>query len=455
MHLSEEQRKAAFCPPAIIKVIAGPGTGKTRVVTARAAFLARKYPGARILAITHTREAAREMKERIEKALPGVRNITVSTIHALAFRIAKREGLVTTKVLTDTERRQILQRITGTKDPEGLLRTIANLKNLLVTPEETYCIMPDIAPVYREYEKEKEKLGVIDFEDMLMRTHTRLTTSTAALERWRNAFDHILVDEAHDLSKAQYELIKLLVPPSYSAMFILDPNQRIYGWRGAAGSVARLEREYPDCKVFHLKTNFRSAVSIVEAANKLVGTTALVPSQTEKGEIKLLEHKNEVQEYKRLAEVAKEMLLQLKSVAILTRTNRLAQQVTDALTKQGLNVICNRELCKAKQQNRPDTSAITRFLAKLLSKEQPKQIPPKPVIVSTVHKAKGLEWDGVILPDLVEGVFPHRKQVDPSEEFHLFYVAVTRARKKLLFCTVKKFNGERTNASRYLEAVLG
>ncbi len=285
--LNPAQREAIAWLDGPCLVIAGAGSGKTRVITHKIAHLARSgvQPSA-IAAITFTNKAAREMQERLAGLLrlPERERPLVCTFHALGVQIVRAEaralGLKPSfSILDADDSLAIVQQALATTDRK-LLRAvqarISRWKNALAEPGEAADeargeLEQAAARVYRDYAATLAAYQAVDFDD-LIRLPVRLLRSDAqAAQRWRERLRYLLVDEYQDTNASQYELLRLLAGPRSAFTAVGDDDQSIYGWRGATlENLERLGRDYPGLRIIKLEQNYRSSQRILEAANRLI-----------------------------------------------------------------------------------------------------------------------------------------------------------------------------------------
>ena len=285
MEFHPSQKKAVFHERGPAFVLAGPGSGKTRVLTGRIQYLVkeRHVPPERILVVTFSRAAAVEMEERFQSLYEGGVGPCFGTFHSAFFRIVsdsareklsimapERQAGLLADILKQLGREEYLER----DFLKGVLRDISRLKTWEIPPED---FMPDVMskenfqPLYEIYERQKERQGLMDFDDILIRCKKLLTGNPQVLFLWRNRYDYILVDEFQDASRLQYELICLLAAPDYPVFFVGDDDQAIYGFRGAAPQLmSRAAQELPGCRVIRLNINFRSREPIIQGAARLI-----------------------------------------------------------------------------------------------------------------------------------------------------------------------------------------
>ncbi len=287
--LNEQQREAVTAPPGPILVLAGPGSGKTRVLTHRIAYLVRYWgvPPFRILAVTFTNKAAREMRERTERLLGGaLRGATIGTFHSVCARILRQDGervgLGRGFVIYDSgDQRNIIRTVIRQLDlddklypPASAHAAISRAKNELLPPEQ-FPIRSYRDEVYqRIYEAYQNALRTnqgVDFDDLLMLTAQLLREHPDVREAYQRRWQHLLVDEFQDTNMAQYEIVRLLAGPERSVFVVGDEDQSIYAFRGADyRNVHRFRQDFPDARVILLEENYRSTPPILEAANAVI-----------------------------------------------------------------------------------------------------------------------------------------------------------------------------------------
>lgn len=286
--LNPQQREAIHYLDGPLLVLAGAGSGKTRVITQKIAWLIESggFPPHAIAAITFTNKAAKEMRERIEKLLtPGLASrLQISTFHSLGVRILREEARALGykpgfSIFDAADCLGILADTAGSVDKATLRRlqgTISNWKNALITPEQALAQAgsePEAhaARVYRDYSATLQAYQAVDFDDLILLPVTLFTQQPAVCEKWQNRFRYLLVDEYQDTNACQYRLLRLLAGPRAQFTAVGDDDQAIYGWRGAdIDNLRHLPRDYPRLKVIKLEQNYRSTVRILKAANTLI-----------------------------------------------------------------------------------------------------------------------------------------------------------------------------------------
>ena len=289
-NLNSPQREAVRYLDGPSLVLAGAGSGKTRVITAKIAYLIeQKDIAARhIYAVTFTNKAAREMKVRVNALLPSeaTRGLSISTFHTLGLTILRREhttaGLrANFSILDEQDVVQLLKELSkrDDTDKEALQqarRQISHWKNTLVTPEQAITAAQDAtevwqATLYPAYQRALQAYNAVDFDDLILRPVELFAEHAAVRERWQNRVRHLLVDEYQDTNSTQYTLIKQLVGPEARFTVVGDDDQSIYAWRGARPeNLGLLSTDYPHLKVIKLEQNYRSTGRILGAANALI-----------------------------------------------------------------------------------------------------------------------------------------------------------------------------------------
>lgn len=290
--LNERQREAVLTTEGPLLVIAGAGSGKTRVITYRIAHLIQDrgvYPGS-ILAITFTNKAAREMKERVGGLVGSVADsMWICTFHSACVRILRRDidkiGYKRSFVIFDTSDQQTLMkhciRELNVDDrlyqPKAVLTAVSGAKNRLQTPDEFeksggYDFRAQkIAELYSLYQKKLRENNALDFDDIIMKTIELFEREPSVLDYYVHRFKYIHVDEYQDTNYAQYKLVSYLAGTSKNLCAVGDDDQSIYGWRGAdITNILEFEKEYPGAKVIKLEQNYRSTKMILDAANGVI-----------------------------------------------------------------------------------------------------------------------------------------------------------------------------------------
>ena len=289
--LNDAQREAVTTESGPLLVLAGAGTGKTRVVTFRIArLISRGIKPERILAVTFTNKAANEMKERIQSLLPKSVKETpeISTFHSLCVRILRRQiqhlGYPQKFAIYDSGdqdsiARKALREINvpgAALKPSELLYHIGRWKMASVHPQEAATLARSdqehlAAAAYRRYQKTLKASGAVDFDDLLLLTEQLFRTSAEACRQEAARFDHVLVDEYQDTNGSQYRIVKALAIGHKNLCVVGDDDQSIYGWRGAeVQHILRFKDDWPSARVVRLVTNYRSTSEILDLANRII-----------------------------------------------------------------------------------------------------------------------------------------------------------------------------------------
>ncbi|RMG36196.1 MAG: DNA helicase Rep [Gammaproteobacteria bacterium] len=289
--LNPRQREAVRYLDGPSLVLAGAGSGKTRVITAKIAHLIGHagIPARHIFAVTFTNKAAREMRARVDRLLEGSdgRGLNVSTFHTFGLNLLRREhraaGLRTGfSILDEQDVEQLLKELSKQTelDRQGLQiarHQISRWKNELIDPATALSRAEDDhqafhAALYRAYAEALQAYNAVDFDDLILRPVRLLEENTELRERWENRVRHLLVDEYQDTNGAQYRLVQLLAGVRAAFTVVGDDDQSIYAWRGARPeNLARLQQDFPQLKVIKLEQNYRSTGRILRAANELIG----------------------------------------------------------------------------------------------------------------------------------------------------------------------------------------
>ena len=364
--LNPAQREAVLTTEGPLLVVAGAGSGKTRVLTYRVAHLisACGVQPNEILAITFTNKAAGEMRERLDALLgPMVRAIWILTFHAACGRILRREaprlGYKTNFTIYDQAdqvrlTKQCLEELD--RDPKrfvpgGIHAQISSAKNQLIGPDDYLSRVSSfydqtVADVYRLYQKRLHDSNAMDFDDLLMLTVEVLERFPEALARWQKAFRYVLVDEYQDTNHAQYRLLQLLAGKHRNLMVVGDPDQSIYAFRGAdIRNILEFERDFPETRVIPLEQNYRSTNTILRAANAVIVNNRERKEKnlwSELGEgipVHVIEVEDEHAEARFVAaEIAGlvEEGYSADEVAVFYRTNAQSRVLEDVLVRQGI-----------------------------------------------------------------------------------------------------------------------
>lgn len=362
MKLNPRQDEAVKYVSGPCLVLAGAGSGKTRVITNKIAYLVQQcdYKARNIAAVTFTNKAAREMKARVAQTLGKAesKGLLVSTFHTLGLNIIRREykflGLKAGFSLFDDQDQLALLKELTEKQLEGdkdllrqLLSTISNWKNDMLTPEQAKGFaqgeqQQTFAYCFDLYQKQMKAYNALDFDDLILMPVLLLQNNAEVRQRWQNRIRYLLVDEYQDTNTSQYELVKLLVGERGRLTVVGDDDQSIYSWRGAKPqNLVLLGQDYPNLKLIKLEQNYRSTSRILRAANILIANNPHVYEKTlfseipEGEKLKVLLAKNEDHEAERVTGelIAHKFLnrTEYRDYAILYRGNHQSRLIEKSL----------------------------------------------------------------------------------------------------------------------------
>ncbi|MDR1773320.1 MAG: UvrD-helicase domain-containing protein [Clostridioides sp.] len=366
--LNTQQRLAVECINGPVLILAGAGSGKTKVLTSRIAYLIEDIgvSPTNILAITFTNKAAKEMRERVEQNIDSDTNeMWISTFHSCCVRILRKDinkiGYNRSFVIYDaadqlTLVKDCLKELDYNEkifDPKTMLHIISGAKDKLISPAEfkkKYGMdvrESKIADVYTLYQDRLKRNSALDFDDLITKTVELFKSNEDVLNYYRNKFKYIMVDEYQDTSRAQYELIKLLAMGHKNICVVGDDDQSIYGWRGAdIRNILSFERDYEDVFVVKLEQNYRSTQVILDAANKLISNNIerkrknLWSEKTEGKAVKISRTETEITESTYIANEIIRLHRQenrpYKDFAVLYRANAQARSIEDSFNRIGV-----------------------------------------------------------------------------------------------------------------------
>jgi ATP-dependent DNA helicase Rep len=365
--LNPPQREAVRHCAGPLLVLAGAGSGKTRVITAKIAHLIEQGTDpARIVAITFTNKAAREMRERAQALLSAegksdlARKVVIATFHAFGLRILRAEahelGLKAGFSIFDpTDLESVVAELVATADrarARAAQWKISAWKNALVSPAQALAGADSddelaAAKAYVNYDEALAAYQAVDFDDLIVRPLQLLESNPSVALRWQARCEHLLVDEYQDTNPAQYRLLRALVGAATPFTAVGDDDQAIYGWRGATlDNLAALPRDYPDLKVIKLEQNYRSTVRVLRCANALIAnnpklfekrlwsdlgtgeTIRVTPAADDDAEAEMV--------VARISAMKFERRLRFADFAVLYRGNHQARAVEAALRAQGI-----------------------------------------------------------------------------------------------------------------------
>jgi DNA helicase-2/ATP-dependent DNA helicase PcrA len=365
--LNKEQQQAVKTTEGPLLIMAGAGSGKTRVLTHRIAYilLEKGVNPYNILAITFTNKAAREMKERINVILGGAADeIWISTFHSMCVRILRRDidriGINRNFTILDTtDQLSVIKGILKDKnidskkfDPRGILSAISSAKNELIDAKQYGKYTGNyfeniVSDVFEEYEKRLLKNHSLDFDDLIMKTIQLFKRVPEVLEYYQRKFQYIHVDEYQDTNKAQYQLVHLLAAKFQNLCVVGDSDQSIYGWRGAdIANILSFEKDYPNAKVILLEQNYRSTKNILQAANHVISNNMKrkpknLWTDNEKGE-KIQYFRADTEQGEalfvtgKIKELVETKQRKFSDFAILYRTNAQSRAMEEMLVKANI-----------------------------------------------------------------------------------------------------------------------
>ena len=364
--LNPEQRAAVEQTQGPLLVLAGAGSGKTRVLTCRIAHLIESgVPAWKILAITFTNKAAREMVERVD-ALSGEsgKDAWVSTFHSCCARILRRDieklGYKREFAIYDEDDRMtVIKGVAKSLElsdkefpPKAIKAAISDAKNRMLTPREWLKDAGDnfrnrkLCEAYEKYEAQLRSNNALDFDDLLIKTLELLSEHTPVLQYYQDKFDYVLVDEYQDTNIAQYQFVRLMAGGKRNLCVVGDDDQSIYGWRGAdIRNILEFEKDFPDCKVIKLEQNYRSTANILDAANQVIAHNAgrkekALWTQCDPGDKVGLYHAMDERDEAAFAALMSKKLINQGvrpgEIAVLYRTNAQSRVLEEAFVRAGV-----------------------------------------------------------------------------------------------------------------------
>lgn len=366
--LNEKQREAVLHTDGPLLIIAGAGSGKTKALTHRIAYLieAKGVLPEQILAVTFTNKAATEMKERVAGLLTGWKSTlpVMGTFHSICVRLLRKHihvmGYDNTFTIYDSaDQVSVMKRIFKEKginekqfNPRAVLGAISNAKNELMAPEAyaqqaSGTFMETVAVLYPLYQRALRQSGALDFDDLIMKTVELFQSNADILQRYQENFRYICVDEYQDTNQAQYVLVSMLAALHRNICVIGDDWQSIYSWRGAnIRNILSFETEYTDAMVIKLEQNYRSTQTIVQAANAVVRNNSertdkeLWSEKESEHKITILEASNEREEAEKVIQNIMENLqlpgTRLADFVMLYRTNAQSRILEEACMRHGV-----------------------------------------------------------------------------------------------------------------------
>ena len=425
--LNDRQKEAVLHIDGPIMIIAGAGSGKTKVLTTRIAHLmAKGVDSFNILALTFTNKAAREMKERVEKILGNneARNLYIGTFHSVFARILRSEaprlGYPNNFTIYDTDdAKSVVKAVINELDlddkhykPSTVYNRISSAKNALAGPAEyatDYYLQqedmrsnrPAIAQIYAAYVKRCFKNGAMDFDDLLLKFYELLKNFPDSLSKYQHKFKYILIDEYQDTNPAQYEVIKLLGAMHENVCVVGDDAQSIYSFRGATiQNILQFQKDYDEVKLVKLEQNYRSTQSILHVANEVISNNKgqiekiLFTENSEGEKIKLVRTSTDNDEGKFVADTIQEHKLRYhynnRDFAILYRTNAQSRAFEESMRRMGIAYTIYGGLSFYQRKEIKDVVAYLRLLVNTKDEEALKRIinyPARGIGKTTIDKA--------------------------------------------------------------------
>ncbi|MBE7508228.1 MAG: ATP-dependent helicase [Planctomycetia bacterium] len=449
--LNDRQRQAVDAPNGPLLVLAGAGTGKTRVITARIARLIRDGLAAeRILALTFTRKAANEMRQRVRSLLGSrAHGLTVCTFHALGLRIMQEHHRVAgeggaLRVLADCEQRQLigdaLREGGSGDDVERVVAAISRAKNHGVGPDEFRRMAANdfqqaVAAAYSRYQTTLASATLIEVDDMILRPVELLESAADVRSRYQRRWKCVLIDEYQDTNEGQDRLASSILGHGCNVCVVGDDDQSIYSFRGAdVERIRNFSERYPGVRAVTLESNYRSRTPIVALANAVISKAAkrwpkrLSAESGPGATVEWTILADEKEELRFVVEQARACSASVNwsAIAVLVRSHKLVAAFLREFRQHGIPCATG--------------AAHTDGVA-----------------VMTLHQSKGLEFPVVFLPALEDGILPHGSaEGDPEaieEERRLCYVGITRARERLFITSVERRNERPAPRSPFLSDV--
>src|SRR3990172_5170595 len=365
--LNPTQMEAVTFGDGPLLILAGAGSGKPRVLTARIAYLVQKLGIApeSILAVTFTNKAAGEMRERLAHLIgASAKSLWLGTFHSLGLRLLRRESRVLglqndLTIYNDDDQLSLIKQVMAelklnekTVAPKAMLCRINQAKNENIGAVEYAKTVDDfiaerVAKVYTLYQKKLREMGCLDFGDLICEPINLLRQHPNVFDRYKNHFQYLLVDEYQDTNRAQYTLTGMLASGSRNLLAVGDPDQSIYAWRGAdIANILDFEKDYPDATVLRLEQNYRSTRHILSAANSVIERNAKRLKKTlwtENHEGAPLLHEEARDEYDEARAVVRKIRARLseksfsyKDCAIFYRTNAQSRVFEELLIREGI-----------------------------------------------------------------------------------------------------------------------
>lgn len=436
--LNEQQAEAVRQIAGPILILAGAGSGKTKALTTKIAYLLEKgVKPWNILAITFTNKAAKEMRQRVDALVgPSAKDVWLYTFHGFCNQLLRRDinalpGYTTSFSIYDpSDCKNVLKEALKKLNLDekfyplpGLLATISNAKNVQVDAAAFARQAEDyhakkVAEIYAEYQKHLVQSNAVDFDDLLLLTVKLLQTVPEVREKYQNKFHYVLIDEYQDTNHVQYLLAKLLSAPENNLCAVGDIDQSIYGWRGAdISNILDFEKDYPQARIFKLEQNYRSTQVILDAANEVIKHNAARRPKnlwTENGNgqpIAYYQARDDREEAEFVVGQIRKLQndgTKLGDMAILYRTNAQSRMFEENLINNGIPYVMVGSLKFYDRKEVKDTLSYLRFLANERDIQGLERIinePKRGIGAATVAKVRSLlEESGMPLPEVLQTV---------------------------------------------------
>ncbi len=361
-NLTESQRKAVYHVDGPLLIVAGPGSGKTRVIISRiAALINSGVSPYNICAITFTNKAAQEMRDRLEAMGTATQGAHISTFHSLCVKLLRWYGQTAGidsnfSIYDDNDQKRCIKDAVKAVDadtsnfaPARMLNIISNFKNDLETPDDVSrraddYFMKTVAKIYAQYQRILDENNAMDFDDLLVKVAFLLRDHPDVRSELNNRFKYLLVDEYQDTNHSQYQIAKGLALEHGNICVTGDPDQSIYRWRGAdIGNILEFERDWPNAVVVKLEENFRSTPNILAAADKLIAGNkqrkikTLIATLQPGSDVKVQDYPDESDESHGLAQGVKELIddgSDPSEIAVFYRVNSMSRSIEEAFVTQ-------------------------------------------------------------------------------------------------------------------------
>ena len=446
--LNKQQQAAVLNTRGPMLVLAGAGTGKTTVITRRIAHLiASGVAPHQILAVTFTKKAATEMKQRVDTSLGGkIDGLTICTFHALGYRILRENGIRTcargnVNLISAKQQRELVAdllphaNLDSGFDVRETIREISRIKTLAAL-DALACEDSDLEFLVDAYQRELMQRLLVDFDDMLILPMVALRESLELRSRYQHRWRYILVDEYQDTNALQHVLVQLLVGAERNLCVVGDDDQSIYGFRGAsADKMLNFRQEFPGARILKLEQNYRSKSEIVDLANTVIERSAARYSKTLRshlgcgGRITQSRAEHADAESASIADWMQQrrQTQRWSDMAALFRVASDAQSLQQRLKDRGIPYQTSSETASNRDK----------------------------ITIMTLHRSKGLEFPIVFLPAVEENTLPHFHAIRSGnhgieEERRLLYVGITRAQNELVISSSACRRGRPRTASRFL-----